>query len=56
MTISANPIASRNPVNIAGKAPGSATVQKSSMKAGLYISLGVVAAVVIGLVVALGLR
>ncbi|MDQ0147362.1 MULTISPECIES: hypothetical protein [Pseudarthrobacter] len=33
-----------------------ATVQKSSMKAGLYISLGVVAAVVIGLVVALGLR
>ena len=33
-----------------------ATVQKSSMKAGLYISLGVVAAVVIGLVVALSLR
>ncbi|WP_240617817.1 MULTISPECIES: hypothetical protein [unclassified Pseudarthrobacter] len=33
-----------------------ATVQKSSMKAGLYISLGVVAAVVIGLVVALSLK
>ena len=37
--------------------PGAgATVQKSSMKAGLYISLGVVAAVVVGLAVALGLR
>jgi hypothetical protein len=37
--------------------PGAgAAVQKSSMKAGLYISLGVVAGVVIGLVVALSLR
>lgn len=33
-----------------------AAVQKSSMKAGLYISLGVVAAVVIGLVLALSLK
>ncbi|NUT72824.1 hypothetical protein HNO81_16880 [Pseudarthrobacter sp. C4D7] len=37
--------------------PGAgATVRTSSMKAGLYVSLGVVAAVVIGLVVALSLK
>ncbi|WP_457948720.1 hypothetical protein ACTAQI_00235 [Pseudarthrobacter sp. alpha12b] len=33
-----------------------AAVQKSSMKAGVYLTLGLVAAVVIGLVVALSLR